>query len=157
MAKQQISVFARSQAPAGAVYALLRDGAGWPRWSPIDSFELLREGRDGGESLGAHRLFRTGRVRSHEEIVALEPDRRFGYALLSGLPLRGYRAYVELEATPDGTIIHWQSSFEPVIPGTGGFYRKVLGRFIQRCADGLAAYAERPSAGATAPPLASCA
>jgi len=143
MKQQEISVFAKSRASAADVYALLHDGASWPEWSPIDSFELTKGGCDGGESLGARRLFKTGLVRSHEEIVALEPGRRFGYILLSGLPLRGYQANVDLEQGPDGTLIHWHSSFEPVIPGTGAFYRMVLGRFIQRCAGGLAAYAER--------------
>jgi hypothetical protein len=146
MANQEISVLSRSQAPASAIYALLRDGASWPEWSPIGSFELIREGHDGGESLGAHRLFKTGLTRSYEEIAALEPNRRFGYTLLRGLPLRGYRANVELDEGADGTIIHWHSTFEPVIPGTGWFYRRVLAAFIQRCADGLAKYAERAPA-----------
>src|SRR5262249_44655094 len=45
------SVSAWSSAPPGVVYDLLRDGATWPVWSPLGSFRLEREGRDGGESL----------------------------------------------------------------------------------------------------------
>lgn len=36
------------------------------------------------------------------------------------------------------------SSFRPKVPGTGWLYRRVLSRFIERCARGLAAYATAP-------------
>ena len=145
MAEQTIS--ARSWTPAGpaAVYELLVDGATWPVWSPIDSFELEREGHEGGESLGAVRVFRVGRARSREEIIDLQPEQRFGYALLSGLPLRGYRAAVDLEPRDGGTAIHWHSTFRAKVPGTGRLFRRFLGGFVQRCADGLASHAaDRP-------------
>ena len=60
MGQQVIDVRAWSPASPAEVYRLLRDGSTWPVWSPIDSFELEREGADGGENLGAHRIFRTG-------------------------------------------------------------------------------------------------
>ncbi len=129
---------ARTAAPADAVYALLRDGASWPRWSPLGSFELVRAGEGEPEGLGAIRLFTTGGVRSYEKIVALEPGRRFGYALERGLPLRDYVAYVDLSPRDGGTDIHWHATFEPKIPGTGWFYRWFLGSFIKRVATGLA-------------------
>jgi hypothetical protein len=139
MAKEQ-RISARSWSPAepASVYQLLHSGESWPCWSPIGSFELEREGPGGGEGVGARRLFRTGPFKSHEEIVADEPDRRFGYTLRRGLPLRDYRADIELEGRDGGTAIHWHSSFRPKIPGTGAFYRWFLGRFLQRCVDGLA-------------------
>lgn len=145
MAEQEISVRAWTAASPAEVYRLLRSGETWPVWSPLDSFELEREGPEGGESLGARRIFRTGRTKSWEEIVELQPDRRFSYALLSGLPLRGYRADVDLEPCDGGTSIHWHSHFHAKYPGTGGLYRRVLGKFIQRCADGLAEYASKVS------------
>ncbi|MGW5719374.1 SRPBCC family protein [Amycolatopsis sp. NPDC003865] len=135
---QRISVRAVTPAGADTVYALLRDGASWPRWSPLGSFELVREGTDEPEGLGAIRLFRTGGIRSYEEIVALEPGRRFGYALDHGLPLRDYVAYVDLTPVDGGTEIHWHSSFTAKVPGTGWFYRRFLTRFIGRVVAGLA-------------------
>ncbi|WIY01802.1 SRPBCC family protein [Amycolatopsis mongoliensis] len=134
---QRISVRGVTPADADTVYALLRDGASWPRWSPLGSFELVREGEDEPEGLGAIRLFRTGRIRSYEKIVALEPGRRFGYALDHGLPLRDYVAYVDLSPCDGGTEIHWHSTFTAKIPGTGWFYRRFLGRFIGRVVAGL--------------------
>jgi hypothetical protein len=145
MAEQEISVRAWTTASPAEVYRLLRDGATWPVWSPLDSFELEQEGPEGGESLGAHRIFRTGRTASHEEIVELQPDRRFSYTLLKGLPLRGYRADVDLEPRDGGTAIHWHSTFHAKYPGTGPLFRTALGKFIQRCADGLAEYAAKTS------------
>jgi uncharacterized protein YndB with AHSA1/START domain len=148
LGRKKIDVEATTSAPPSAVYALLRDGSSWPQWSPIGSFTLEREGTDEREGLGAIRIFKTGRTRSCERIVELVPDRRLSYALESGLPLRGYRADVDLEPRGDGTTIHWRSSFEPKVPGTGWLYRLILQNFIGRTARGLAAYA---AAGALAP------
>lgn len=136
---QSISVRGRTSAPADAVYALLRDGASWPKWSPLGSFELVREGEGEPEGLGAVRLFRTRGVRSYEKVVALEPGRRFGYALDHGLPLRGYVAHVDLSPAGGGTEIHWHSTFTAKIPGTGRFFRWFLGSFIERVVAGLVA------------------
>jgi uncharacterized protein YndB with AHSA1/START domain len=142
MGRHKIEQTATTSAPPSAVYALLRDGSTWPRWSPIGAFSLPREGAEEREGLGALRLFTTGRARSCEEIVELVENRRLSYELRSGLPLVGYRADVDLEPTAGGgTTIHWRSSFDAKIPGTGWFYRMFLGAFIGRCARGLAAYA----------------
>jgi hypothetical protein len=141
MAEQQIVATAWTPAPPALVYRLLRSGVTWPTWSPIDSFELERTGPDGEEGLGAIRLFHTGRVTSREEIVELVPDRRFSYSLLRGLPMRGYRADIDLEPHDGGTTIRWQSRFHAKYPATGGVLRRFFRRFLQRCVDGLAAHA----------------
>jgi uncharacterized protein YndB with AHSA1/START domain len=142
MAVQHIDAQATTAAPPGDVYALLRDGATWPEWSPLGSFELMRPGDEGGESVGAVRVFRTGRVRSQERIVELVPAERLSYVLEQGLPLRDYRADIDLEPVADGTRIHWHSSFHAKVPGTGPLYRWQLGKFIQQTVDGLAERAE---------------
>jgi uncharacterized protein YndB with AHSA1/START domain len=149
MALQEIDARATTAAPADAVYALLRDGASWPRWSPLGSFELMRPGDEGGESVGAVRVFRTGRVRSQERIVELVPDERLSYVLEEGLPLRDYRADIDLAPTAGGTQIRWHSTFHAKVPGTGPLYRWQLGKFIRQTVEGLAAHAQE---GATASP-----
>ncbi len=73
-----------------------------------------------------------------EEVVELRPDRRFSYVLLSGLPVRGYRADVDLEPTTEGTLIRWRASFDPTIPGTGWLIRRRLAGITQRFVRGLA-------------------
>src|SRR5436305_6916648 len=120
-----------SCASPDAVYGLLADGATWPSWAGIDSFELRQPGDTGGESRNAVRLFRTGRVRSVERLVELVPGRRLSYLLLSGLPLRDYRADVDLLPADGGTLIRWHSTFVAKRPGTGWLYRRILGRFIR--------------------------
>ena len=141
MGMQEIDERAWSPATPETVYALLADGATWPAWSGIDSFELREPGETGGESLNAVRVFRTGRTTSVERLVDLVPGRRLSYALLDGLPLRDYRADVDLTPVDAGTMIRWHSTFTAKRPGTGWLYRLVLARFIRGCVRGLAEHA----------------
>jgi hypothetical protein len=141
MRQHTIEERAWASADRSTIYRLLTDGATWPQWTGIDSFELMERGDDGAEGLNAVRLFRTGRVKSVERIVELVPDVRLGYALLSGLPLREYRATVDLTPTTKGTLITWRSTFGAKVPGTGWMFRRALGRFIRECVQGLADHA----------------
>jgi uncharacterized protein YndB with AHSA1/START domain len=145
MGRQRIEQHATTTADPATVYALLRDGASWPAWSPIESFELERPGADEPEGIGAVRRLRNGRVTGHDEIVELVPDRRFAYSHTSNLPVRDYRGEIDLEATAGGTAIRWVTSFEPKLPGTGALLRRGLDRFIADCTTGLAEHAARLS------------
>ena len=144
MAKKTIDVTVESAAEPAAIYALLRAGETWPTWSPITSYELVRPA-PGADGVGEVHIFHTkqvlGTVHSREEVVELVPDRRFSYTLLHGMPLRNYRADIDLTPTATGTSIRWHSTFDPAVPGTGWFYRAVLSAFIARCARGLATHA----------------
>jgi hypothetical protein len=135
------AVRAWTSADAPAVYRLLVDGATWPGWSPIGSFQLEREGTGDGDGVGAIRVFTTSGLRTREEVLALEADHALTYAQLSGLPIRAHRATVELNQRDGGTGITWHEAFEPAIPGTGWLLRRFLQGFVQRCADGLATHA----------------
>ncbi|WP_249715112.1 SRPBCC family protein [Rhizomonospora bruguierae] len=146
MARQHMDARTHVAAPPEAVYALLIDGATWPEWSPIGSFELERPGPDEPEGVDAVRVFRTGRITSRERVAERVPARRFSYELVSGLAIRDYRADVDLTPAGDGTDIRWHSSFHTKIPGTGWLYRRTLQRFTGRMVDGLAARVARPSA-----------
>jgi hypothetical protein len=143
MRKQEIDVAVRSRAAADTVYELVESGATWPTWSGLGSFELERPDADGGEGVGAVRIFRTWPFTAHEEIVEKVPGRRLSYVLLSGMPLRDYRADIDLTPTDGGTAIRWHSTFTAQRWGTGWFYRLFLDRFIRRCAEGLARAAEK--------------
>jgi len=131
---------ATSTADADTIFALLADGATWPEWSPLGSFQLLEPGDGVPEGVGALRLFTTGLSTSRERVVEREPGRRLVYELEAGLPLRDYRAEVSLEPSADGgTVIRWCSTFSAKIPGTGRLFQRQLGNFIGRTVDGLAA------------------
>jgi hypothetical protein len=139
--RQHIDIEVHACAEANAVYALLRDGASWPRWSSIDSFELERIGEREPEGVGAIRIFRKGKISGRDQVAELIPDRRFSYRHQSGLPVRDYRADVDLEPNAEGTIIRWHVSFSPRVPGIGWLLRWGIERFISQSARGLAAYA----------------
>jgi uncharacterized protein YndB with AHSA1/START domain len=155
MGHQRIEQHATTTADPATVYALLRDGASWPAWTPIESSEIERPGADEPEGIGAVRRFRNGRVTGHDEIVELVPDRRFAYAHTSSLPVRNYRGEIELEPTAEGTAIRWVSMFDPKVPGTGRLLRRGIAKFIAQCTDGLAEHAatvtDRPRSGDTRP------
>jgi uncharacterized protein YndB with AHSA1/START domain len=141
MRRFHIDVSEHAQAPPEAVFRLLADGASWPLWSPIESFHLERPGDHAPEGVGAIRVFRKGRTTGRDQIVEFVPGRRLSYVNLAGPPVRDYRAEVDLEETPDGTLIRWQASFFPRIPGTGRLLQRGLGRFLEECARGLASHA----------------
>jgi hypothetical protein len=141
MKQYEIETTARTSADADVVYALLRDGSTWPEWTTIDAFELERPAADEPEGVGAIRKFRSGRYTIHERVLELVPGRRFSYGMVSGMPLREYRADIELEPAEDGTTIRWRSSFTPKIPGTGRLTHRRLTAITEGFAHGLAAHA----------------
>ena len=129
------------------VYAVLRDGPTWPTWIDIDTMEIETEGESGGESVGAIRLVhfrRAGKTfTTREQVVELVPDRRFSYSLVSGLPLRDYRADVDLTPSPGGgTDIRWAGSWRPAIPGTGLLTRLAVRHLYRQFSKGLIAKVE---------------
>lgn len=141
---QRVDVRARSEAPPDRVFRLVADSSTWPEWSPVVRYERERAGDAHG--VGEVRVFHNkGRkTLTREEVVELTPNRRVSYVLLSGLAIRDYQAFIDLEPDGDGTAIRWHASFEPETPGTGWLYRLVLRAVITRYAKGLAAHAARP-------------
>lgn len=142
MRRRHIDVTALAPASPAAVYDLLVEGPSWPRWSPIESFELERPGRPAPEGVGAIRVFRLGRTTGRDQILERVHNARFAYSSLSGLPVRDYVGEVDLTPTTDGgTRIRWQSTFFPSVRGTGWIVERSIRRFLQKCANGLAEYA----------------
>lgn len=140
---QTIEGTARSTATPDVLYALLKDPTSWPAWSPMDAAELDQPGTDEPLGVGSVRALTRGRVHGFDQVVELVPGKRFSYQHLRGLPVRDYRADVDLVRVPDGTEISWRATFRPKYPGTGWFWRIALGRMVQQLASGLAAHAER--------------
>jgi hypothetical protein len=143
MVQQVIEHTATAETDPATVFRLLCDGSTWPEWSPVRSFQLLEAGDGSPEGLGAVRLFTTGRVKSRERVVERRPDEVFSYVLEKGLAIRDYRAVITLTPSGSGTTIRWRSTFRSKVPGTGGLYRRQLGKFIKRTVDGLSTAAAR--------------
>ncbi len=141
-----VSASARSRAPADVVFGLLKDGTTWPRWSMFDTFELERPGTGDPLGVGAIRVFKTQVSTAREEVVEMIEDRQLSYVLLSGLPMKNYRADVTLDSTADGaTVIHWQARFDPKMAGTGWFWRMLMTNTLSTVSRQLAVAAERAS------------
>lgn len=133
---------ALSAAPPAAVFALLADIDTWSEWGAWDRAELEAPDPSGGGGVGAIRRLTSralGRtIVSRERVEEVVPERRIVYALLSGLPLKGYRGVIELAPEGAGTRISWSSSFDPEVWGTGWLHRAILGKFIADAARAVA-------------------
>jgi Polyketide cyclase / dehydrase and lipid transport len=132
-----------SRAPRDVVWSILADGGGWAQWGPWSRSELERDGSPPPGGVGSIKRLARGRLTLREEVTEFEPPSRYGYRLLSGLPVRDYRAQVVLSDAADGTGIHWHSEFDARFPGTGGLVRRSLQRAVRDVAGRLAAEAER--------------
>jgi len=145
-ARHRIAVEAFSPAAPTHVFALLRRAETWPTWSLFETFTLERAGYDEPLGVGAIRVFSVWFTRTREEVVELVPDRKLAYVLLSGLPLRNYRAEVLLALLDTGgTMIHWSASFDARF-GTGWFWRAFMRRILAKIAAQLAYAAEAQAA-----------
>lgn len=149
MRSQSYNVTRVSKAPREKVWGLVSDGAGWKDWAGVMKSSLEREGDPPPDGVGAIRRLGPRPFSSREEVVVWEPPSHLGYVILSGMPVRNYRADIKLreEAAPDGngmtTVIEWSATFDPKLPGTGGLLRAGLRAMIGRFATRVAHYAEK--------------
>jgi len=138
-------VTAESKASPEAVFAVLADGSRWKEWAGAmirhSSFE--REGTPAPGGVGAIRRVGSWPLYGREEIVEYEPPTRLAYTILSGQPIRNYKAIVELAPRGGGTAIRWSATFDPKIPGTGRLFSRYFAALIGGFAKRLAERAER--------------
>ena len=140
---QVVQAHETTAAPPERVFALLADTESWPKWSGHDRAELLHPGTPNRQGVGARRAFHVGRRTSVEDVVMFEPPHHLAYVLVSGLPVKGYRADVTVAALDGGgAAIDWRSTFRPTWPGSGFLIRRALQVFISRAARSLARAAE---------------
>jgi Polyketide cyclase / dehydrase and lipid transport len=139
MKTRHVEGTATTTANPDQVYAVLVDRPSWPEWSALGRYEAV-SGVEG--EIGSVACFATRGIRSVERLVELQPNRRLSYELVSGLPMRDYRANVDLTPSSGGTSIRWASSFEPKIPGTGWILRAMMIRVLGGLATDLARRAE---------------
>jgi Polyketide cyclase / dehydrase and lipid transport len=95
------------------------------------------------DGIGAIRRFTAFGVGSREEVVAWVPPFHLGYSILSGFPVRHYRADVTLTPDEGGTTLTWSVSFDAKLRGTGPIMYAVLGLLISRFCTGVTSYADR--------------
>ena len=131
----QIEHTAHSIAPRAQVWAKLADLASWHEWGPWTETKLDGEIR----TIVSERKRLTGKPYvMKERVVALVPGERLEYELLSGLPVRNYRAVVTLADADAGTDIHWSAQFDPPWPFFGGLWRGAMLKVITQVSEDLA-------------------
>jgi hypothetical protein len=145
MAKQVVEASAQSSAPRDAVWAVVADLERWKDWGPWEVSDVESPGN--GE--GAIRIMRSAERRLgrkpklREQVTVFEPPMRFGYTLLSGMPVKDYQATITLTEAGEGTEIVWRAEFAGTLPGVGAVTRSVLAPFFADTVERLAREAER--------------
>jgi hypothetical protein len=139
MKEHVVDVAAQSAASPEAIWALLADPTTWSVWGAWSRSEAIPDGSP-YRGVGTRRRFRARGITSIEEVTEFAAPSRFGYRLISGMPLRDYAAVVTLTPTADGgTRIRWRSAWTGSLSGL--VFRRSLERFIADTARRLAAAA----------------
>ena len=140
MSVSSYEIMVRTAATPQAVFDLIADTPGWPRWAgPLaHSAVWEREGDPAPGGVGAIRKVGRWPQFGREQIVEYEPPHHLAYTVLSGVPVRDYRADIDIVPEGAGTMIRWRATFTPKIPGTGALcaivLRKIVGGFARRAA-----------------------
>ncbi len=144
MATARCVVVVHTEAAPERLFALISDAPSWPRWAGwlIHECSFEREGTPPPGGVGAIRKAGRWPQYGREQIVVHEPPTHHAYTILSGQPVRDYRADVTFTSGATGTRITWKATFEPRIPGAGNALAAIYGRLITGFARGLAKYAE---------------
>lgn len=153
-AVQAFSSETRVAAPIDVVWSVMTDHVRYARWGTAKKVTLVEIGRPERDGVGAVRKFHAGPLSTYERVVEFEPPHagraRMVYVLDRGLPVRNYRAEMLLSEVPADAaaaagdvdtrptcVLRWSSTFEPVIPATGGLLRRVMASAVGRFAVGI--------------------
>ena len=135
-------VEATTRAPVDVVWPLIGEARHWQEWSFLTASGLEHQASPVPDGVGAVRKFTRYGVGSREEVVAWDPPGHLAYRILSGFPVRNYRADVTLTPDGTGTRIEWAGTYDPKWPGTGGFLASFLGIMMRRFARDLASFSD---------------
>ena len=135
---EHVEVVRRIPATPEAIWQVLANHEGWVEWTDVTWVKLVRPGAPQPNGLGAVRAAGSFGLSAHEEIVAFEPAKRFGYRVVrGGFPTKNYSAEIELEPDGTGTRAVWRGRLESRIPGLGWLVRKQVRLFFTRSLRGL--------------------
>jgi uncharacterized protein YndB with AHSA1/START domain len=142
--RPRIDVFRHADAPVELVWSILSDHRGYRTWNPVPTAELEVEGSPEPDGVGAVRKLGARPIFAREKVIEFDPPHHLAYTILSGIPVRDYRADVELFATADGGCdIRWTGSFGSAPAGMGRLLKGFLQRVLEDMARRLAEEAER--------------
>lgn len=130
-------------APPETVFGVLTDHRRYSELTPLRKSELEREGEPAPNGLGAIRKLSAIGPPLREEVIAYEPDGRFSYKLLSGLPVRDHVGTVELTASGAGTKMVYAVRTHPTVPVVGAVVVAVVKQAVKGLVDGVVKESER--------------
>jgi uncharacterized protein YndB with AHSA1/START domain len=133
-------------APPEIVFEVLTDHRRYPEITNLRKAELEREGEPAPNGVGAIRALTAVGPPMREEVLAYEPDRRFSYKLLSGLPLRDHVGTVALTPSEGGTKVVYAVRTTPTVPLVGGAVIALIKIAIKQLLGGVAKESERRAA-----------
>ncbi len=131
------------QAPREVVFELIGSSENWKQWTPVSKVDFERE--NDSEGVGEIRVFRLGPNTIREQIVENEPDHRYSYILLSGIPVDDYRVRIDLKPEFGGCTVTWETVFRPRFRGTGKVLAAAIGNASRKMLRGLAIESETRS------------
>lgn len=133
-------------APPETVFAVLTDHRRYAKMTQLRKSELEREGEPTPNGLGAIRRLSAVGPPLREEVIAYEPDERFSYKLLSGLPVRDHVGTVKLLAGGSGTEMVYAVRTQPTVPLVGTVVVAAVRQGVKSLIDGIAKESERRAA-----------
>ena len=117
-------------APPERVWGLLTDHRGMPRWFPVETVLLEREGHPAPNGVGAERKMRGPQLDVREQVVGWDPQRALDYRLMEGAPISCHQGRAELRPVDGGTELTWSIRYRAKIPGTSGVVRRAMIRLL---------------------------
>ncbi len=117
-------------APVDVVWEVLTNHRGYATWGAVKTATLEAEGEPDVNGVGAVRRLSDGPLVVREKVLEFEPKTRFVYTVLSGPPVRDYRATVTLSPMGSSTTVHWTVAFDTKVPFTGPLMKPVVKRII---------------------------
>ncbi len=119
MSKLSVEAEGATRAGPEVVWSLVANANTFPRWGPWNDGGY-RPSSPGPSHEGSIQWFRYGRrTTSVEQILEIDEFRRIAYTVVSGIPVKNYRAEVTLTPTSTGgTSICWAASWDKTLMGS---------------------------------------
>jgi uncharacterized protein YndB with AHSA1/START domain len=136
----------RIDAPVEVVWDVLTDHARYRNWTAVPHSRLVTAGSgDDPNGVDAVRFLGVGPIGAKEKVLVSEPPSHLAYTVVSGLPVRDYRADARLQDVDGATELVYTSTFRPIVPGTGPVIALVVRTVLRTLVASLAAESERPA------------
>lgn len=134
----------RIEAPVEVVWAVLTDHARYRDWTAVPHSRLVTAGAgDDPNGVDAVRFLGVGPIGAKEQVLVSEPPSHLAYTVVSGLPVRDYRADAHLEDAAGTTELVYTGSFRPIVPGTGPVLALLVRTVLRTLVSSLATESER--------------